>query len=408
MFHRWTFFGALCFAVCGFATSADAQSPPVVVAAERAPTESPQASLERYRSDLAAFRKEFGGSHDMPDIPFFQFGMGLRTKYLFKNGVLRNALDGSEVRRWDAKQCWIVPPDYLVSLITTDGRTVEIREDEKGVWVTEAGKKTALDGTEKPLHLPDFSGRRYASVLRVLHQEILMNVTDHGPVPNFYVYKKPWYRDGCMMAMCLKATGNLDLIRDWILGLSDPYDRNAGLPEADNPGQALFLISLVSDKNHPLVPKIQLALSKTEVQRDGGPFIKGKTDFSEHPVYETKWTKFGLHALGLNDPYTIPHQADSYSSLFWMDYRDSYVPGKDADGHGLYPYLNWAIDHFQRKKRSPISNRDYPLTWETKATQADYQGMAIVDAEFVNQKTAVPHTWHASEIFLYLMDSEAR
>ena len=32
--------------------------------------------LSRYRTELAAFRREFGGTRDMPDIPFFQFGMG--------------------------------------------------------------------------------------------------------------------------------------------------------------------------------------------------------------------------------------------------------------------------------------------------------------------------------------------
>jgi hypothetical protein len=43
-----------------------------------------------------------------------------------------------------------------------------------------------------------------------------------------------------MMTMCFKATGNLDLIRDWVLGLTEPYDRNnGGETEADNLGQAL-------------------------------------------------------------------------------------------------------------------------------------------------------------------------
>jgi len=45
------------------------------------------------------------------------------------------------------------------------------------------------------------------------------------------------------------------------------FDRNnAGETEADNPGQALFLLSLVSDKNHPLVPKILEALKRFEVK----------------------------------------------------------------------------------------------------------------------------------------------
>jgi hypothetical protein len=364
--------------------------------------------LARYRADLAAFRKEFGGGHELPDVPFFQFGRGLRTKYLYKNGQLLDARDGSVIRRWNAKQCTIVPPAYLVQLQTADGQTVEIREDERGAWISSGAQREALRGTDKPVRLPDFSGRPYASVLRVLHHEILMNVTDRGPTPNFYVYKKPWYRDGAMMALALKATDNLDLVRDWIMGLTEPYDRNAGLPEVDNLGQALFLISLVSNKRHPLVAKVQAELTARQVRGAAGPFITGKTDFAEHPVYETKWAKYGLHALGLDDPLTISRQHDSYAALFWLDYRDAIEPGKQADDRDRYPYLGWALDHCRGQKHGPISNRDYPLTWETQATQADYPGMERIDPVFVTRKTCAPHGWHAAEIFLYLLEMSAK
>jgi hypothetical protein len=30
--------------------------------------------------------------------------------------------------------------------------------------------------------------------------------------------------------------------------------------------------------------------------------------------------------------------------------------------------------------------------------------MAVIDPVFVRQKICVPHTWHAAEIFLYLLD----
>ena len=44
------------------------------------------------------------------------------------------------------------------------------------------------------------------------------------------------------------------------------------------------------------------------------------------------------------------------------------------------------------------------MTWEIQASQARYSGMAEVDPVFVEQKTSVPHTWHAAEVFLYLLD----
>ena len=387
---------------------AQAQLDQVKAIREGLAADSASASLNRYRADLTAFRKEYGGARDLPDVPFFQFGMGLRTKYLFRNGALLNARTGTEVQRWPVKQAVIVPPDYRVRLVTSDGRAVEIQENEEGVWIEQDGVRRALEGTRKAVRLPDFRGRRYSTVLRVLHHEILINVTDAGPVPNFYVYRKPWYRDGAMMAMCLKTTGNLDLVRDWILDLTEPYDRNnAGETEADNPGQVLYLISLVSDKKHPLVTKALEELHKLEVRGQDGRFIKGRSDFSEHPVYQTKWTKYGLRALGLDDPYVIPRLADSYSSLFWMDWRDVHVRGTEAVDRDHYPYLGWATDHFLDKQLSPISNRDYPLTWETDASQADYRGMGIVDPAFVSQKIAAPHTWHAAEVFLYLLDAKA-
>ena len=362
-------------------------------------------ALGLYRAELDAFRKEYGGGRDLPDVPFFQFGMGMRTKQLFRNGALRDPVTGTILRQWDATNTIIVPPEYAVFMATRSGGSVRVFEDEQGVWIDEQGRKALVEGTSRKLHLPAFEGHRYGSILRVLHHEILINLIEGRPVPNLYVYRKPWYRDGAMIAMCLKATGNLELIRDWVLGLTEPYDRNnAGQTEADNLGQVLFLVSCVADKAHPLVAKVLKEVPKFEVHDPRGVYIKGSSDFSEHPVYQTKWLKYGLRSLGLEDPYWIPSLADSYSSLFWMDYRDRHVAGTEAADRNLYPYLGWATDHFQRRKLSPISNRDYPLTWEMQASQANYAGMKVIDPVFAEQKIATPHTWHAAEVFLYLLD----
>jgi hypothetical protein len=256
------------------------------------------------------------------------------------------------------------------------------------------------------VRLPDFSAFPFPSVMRVLHQELLINVTTYGPVPNFFVYGKPWYRDGAMMAMAFQQTGNLDCVRGWILGLRDVFDRNnAGETEADNPGQALFLISLVSDKNHPLVPQILAEAARFATNGPTGRHLLGRSDFAPHAAYQTKWMKHGLRALGLPDPYTVPLVKDSYSALFWMDYRDSYVPGGDADDRGDYPYLGWACDHFHGAKRSPISNRDYPLTWEANASQARYDAIKPVSETYATRRLAAPHTWHAAEVLLYLLEN---
>jgi hypothetical protein len=362
------------------------------------------ADLQAYRAELDACRHAHGGARDMPAVPFFLFGMGARTKLLYRDGVLFDARTGRELRRWKVKHEIIVPPDYTVAIETEDGGLVSLREDGEAVWLEEGGQRTALEGTQSPVKLPDFAGKKYPRVLRVLHQEMLVNIVEAGPVPNFFVYEKPWYRDGAMVALALKETGNLDLLKPWILGLREPFDRNnKGETEADNLGEALFLVSLVSDKSHPLVAKVLAELPRFEKTAATGKYILGRSDFAEHPVYQTKWLKYGLRALGLPDDYVVPKVADSYGALFWMDYREQYVAGTDSDDRGRYPYLGWACDHFHGTKKSPLSNRDYPLTWEEGASGAHYDGLKIISPELVQKRVSPPHTWHAAEAFLLLL-----
>jgi hypothetical protein len=372
--------------------------------------EKETASLIKYRQQLAELKKEFRAV-DMPDVRFFLFGMGNRTKLLYKDGKLINAMNGKIIYAWQLKSQTIIPNDYRVNLETLSNIPVSIFENEEGVFIKENGKETLVEGTGTPVKLPSFGGYKYSEVLKVLHNEILINIVDSKPVPNIFVYKNPWRRDGAMMAMCLNKTGNMELIRNWILSLNDPYDRNnAGETEADNLGETLYLLSFFSDKNHPLVRQILAEIPKYEVKDINGEYIKGRTDFHEAPVYQTKWLKYGLHALGIDNSYTIPQIQDNYSSLFWWDYKDSYMKGTsdayDEWKNDFYPYIGWAADHFHGLKRNPVSNRDYPLTWETEASQADYKGMAIIDDQYVRDKNSSPHTWHAAEVFLYLIENE--
>lgn len=193
----------------------------------------------------------------------------------------------------------------------------------------------------------------------------------------------------------------MHVVKDWILGLREPYDRNnSGETEADNLGQALYLISLISDSVHPLVSIVQNEFKK--FQKD--QWIEGRSDFSVHPVYQTKWAKFGLHSLGLKDPYTIPKQLDSYATLFWWAYKTDDMAGQPILAIDDYPYLGWAACHYAETKAGKLSDRDYPLTWETNASQAKYEGMRKIGEEYTRKEICTPHTWHAAEVFLYLID----
>jgi hypothetical protein len=340
----------------------------------------------------------------LPSATFYLLGMGHRRKLLYRRGELLDALTGERLRQWEVAAERITPSEYLVELTLRDGSEVRLSEDEEAAWLEERGERTCLSAAL--VKLPRFEGHPHAEWLRGLHQELLVNIVRGKPTPNLLVYPRPWLRDSAMVAMCLEETGNVGLIADWIQGLDEPFDRNNGEREADNLGQALYLISLVADRSHPLVETVLGGIA--EFRR--GRHIYGRTDGAEHPVYQTKWLKFGLRALGLDDPYEIPDVYDSYSALFWMDFTDAHVPGPPFSRKAgeRYPYLPWAEAHFHGW--GPVVhllNSGYPHTWEAEASQADYPRMETVSPEHVSRRIAAPHTWHAAEAFLYLLEGPA-
>jgi hypothetical protein len=164
----------------------------------------------------------------------------------------------------------------------------------------------------------------------------------------------------------------------------------------------MFLISLASYKNHPLVPVIRREMRRFEKDHP----IEGRSDFASHPVYQTKWTKYGLKCLGLDDFYEVPQVADSYAALFWWNYKANDRPGQEVIESDDYPYLTWAGSHYAGLRKGKLSDQDYPLTWEAKASQADYRGMKVIDEAYVEARLCTPHTWHAAEALLYLLERE--
>ena len=70
---------------------------------------------------------------------------------------------------------------------------------------------------------------------------------------------------------------------------------------------------------------------------------------------------------------------------------------------GNNPYLTWAADSYYGEKNGLVGNRDYPLSWEANASQANYAGVEIVSPQYTRRKLAAPHTWHAAEMFLRLL-----
>lgn len=300
------------------------------------------------------------------EAPFFLFGMGRREKFLYKSGSLTAFSTGEAVFRAEVLREEIVPAEYTVKLETAAGEAV-IFEDETGVWLTdEAGETKLLSAS--PVHLPDFAGHPYRDALRILHHDICVNVIGGKPVPNFIVYPKPWYRDGAMMVMVLERTGNLGLVKDWAASLDELYDRNnAGIEESDNLGQLLYILAKTGNGDHPLIPAAVEEAKRRSV--DGA--LTGLSDFSEHPVYQTKWLKLGLDALGLDSGWVkVPDVPDSYADLFWMDgHRNPEIPLSYCEN---YPYLTWAAAHtggfiMDREHLDALQTPGYPISSETEA-----------------------------------------
>jgi len=336
----------------------------------------------------------------------FQFlGLGDRPKLLYCGGSLWDVSRRTPVQTWPVVTEHFRPADYAVDLDLSDGQRVTICDDEDALWIDRHGQRTVIG--QCPVCLPRFDDHPHAHLLRVLLGEILVTIDTGAPLPNHLAYRKPWYRDAAMAAMVLAKTGNLHLIRDWISSLAEPFDRNnAGDEEPDNLGQLLYLISLTTDASHPLVARVLRQAHRFAE----GHHIVGRTDGAPHPLYQTKWLKFGLRSLGLPDPYRLPDVADSYSPLVWWAFTDHnpHEPYFDPRQRELYPYLAWAEDHFYDAHVTPPSAQPgCPLSYEAHASQANYQAMRIVDPAYATDQIAAPHSWHAAEMFLYWLERQS-
>ena len=335
----------------------------------------------------------------LPENKFFLFGMGHREKYAYKCGQLINIKNNTVVRFWDYASEKFIYDEYTVILTLKDGSTVMLYENEEGFFIDDYCVE------KSKLNLPSFKGYKYEKSLRILLNEVLISFNGNIPVPNFYVYDKAWYRDGAMMALVLDKTGNIDLLKDWALSITSLYDKNnAGNCEPDNLGQLAFILSFFVDKSYPLVTEI---LSEAKrIMKNG--LLTGMTDFNHHEIYSTLWLKLGLKRLGIDTSFIkIPMEFDSYARMFWMDRteieRDTPFENNYDEN---YPYLWWAVKHFENEpiNEKLINPNIYPMSWERLASQAKYEKIAPLSKIYAENNFSAPHSWHASEQFMYLIE----
>lgn len=338
---------------------------------------------------------------------FYIFGMGHRAKYLYKDGTLTDIQANKIAYKWDVEKEKLLYDRYMVVLWTKDRRKILLEENENGFYVsdiTSEERENTIALSESKVNLPDFEEYKYPAQLRILHQEILTSFIGTTPVPNIYVYDTAWYRDGAMMALALEKTGNIELLKPWALSVTELYDKNnKGNCEPDNLGQLAFVLSFFVDKNHPMIEKI---VSEAKRIMENG-LLTGMTDYNHHEIYATLWLKYALKRLDIDTSFIkIPEKFDSYARMFWMDRegverKTPYENNYDE----WYPYLWWAVKHFENEEiDEKYLEIKYPMSWEICASEAKYEKIAPLSLEYAKNKCGAPHSWHASEMFMYLIE----
>ena len=344
-----------------------------------------------------------------PEKQFFIFGMGNREKLIYKEGGELIRFDTNEIiLKLDIITEQFAFDRYTIIIWTRIGKIYRLYENSYGVYLDditggEINSSKCLTGGDY-INLPDFEDYKYPAQLRILHHEILVSFLGDNPVPNIYVYKKPWYRDGAMMAMCLEKTKNLHLMRNWALSITDLYDRNnKGNCEPDNLGQLAFVLSYFVDKNYPLMQDLQYEANR--IMENG--LLTGLTDYSHHEIYATLWLKLAYERLNIDTSFIkIPQEFDSYARMFWMDKKDIETKTHYDNAYDeKYPYLSWARYHFNIDEiDEKLLEIKYPMSWEIEASEAIYENIAPLSEEYAKHKCAAPHSWHAAEMFLYLIE----
>lgn len=339
---------------------------------------------------------------EIKEEPFFIFGMGLREKYLFvkdetkgkykliKYSDKQDILNNLTLKNIDYE-------NYIVYAEDEQDNKISIYENEEGIYVYNGIENRVLDDSTK-INIPTFENYNHKKQLRILFNEVMINITKDGPKPNFIAYKNSWYRDSAIIAMVLSKTENIPQIEEWISKIDTIYDMQNGCKEPDNLGQVLFLMSLIENKNENIINDI---LEEAENIKTEGGYLNGITDGTYHPIYQTKWLIFGLKSLGLNyENGEIPNVYDDYESLLWFEKEKQSKSIEDSD---RWPYLFFARLHYEG---TPISfeESDYPISSEYCPSKANFKEMSVINKEFTKSKLIVPHAWSAAEMFLYLID----
>lgn len=362
--------------------------------------------FNNYKNEYSEFKEEYKPelTNKLNRTDYYYFGLGNRKKYLYITNKIIDIESKKEIIKFKEKNHIVIPNIYTVIIETLDGDYIKIEENEDGLFYIFNGKEKLIDGTKEHIDLFDFANQKYSNIKKELYGEILFNIKDSKIYPNVIVYNKPWYRDAAMASMVLKYTNNTNLIKDWVNNITEVYDmQNKGIKEPDNLGELLFILSTQKNINKDLVNKIESDAKKLASQNKEGYYIHGKTDFGNMYLYQNLWYKLGSKSIGRDNPFELEKiSEDEYARLAWWD--DYHVKNKNGIFSIQYPYLTYATRHKLNHGKIIMNTELYPLSWEMKASQANYDNYLGIDNFMARDKISPVHTWAASELLLWILD----
>lgn len=376
---------------------------------------------------------------------FFSFGMGDRKKLIYKKGKLIDLQTKQTVRSFDFTHEMIIPNMYTVLLLDQAGKITRIYEDETGVHIEKGrmariwedwnnynqweddrlnNRETKLvenittetiSTSKNKINLPNFEESKVGRILKVLHQEILVNINQGKPRTTLMAKtnESGLYREGMMAAMVLEETKNTWLFENWMKQIGSIYDCRNKLEKneqkcvesADNPGQLLYLLGAITNNRQDLINKIRTEVKQKAID---GEFT-GKVDEEEMGYYPTALLINGgrKNRIELGYDFNL-RKPDKYLGLTWWlnDYKEA-KHGNIVDP--MHPAKEWASVHQEpgHYGLTTILDEAYPLTFDGELTEAEAEEQKLINEHYSHEKgPRLSSIWHASEMFLMLNNRE--
>lgn len=376
---------------------------------------------------------------------FFSFGMGDRKKLIYKKGKLIDLQTKQTVRSFDFTHEMIIPNMYTVLLLDQAGKITRIYEDETGVHIEKGrmariwedwnnynqweddrlnNRETKLvenittetiSTSKNKINLPNFEESKVGRILKVLHQEILVNINQGKPRTTLMAKtnESGLYREGMMAAMVLEETKNTWLFENWMKQIGSIYDCRNKLEKnetkctesADNPGQLLYLLGVITNSRQDLTNKIKAEVRQKAVD---GEFV-GEVDGEKMGYYPTALLINGARKNKIDLGYDFNlGKPDKYLGLTWWlnDYKEA-KHGNIVDP--MHPAKEWASVHQEpgHYGLTTILDEAYPLTFDGELTEAEAEEQKLINEHYSHEKgPRLSSIWHASEMFLMLNNRE--